>query len=1177
MPYLLKKKGVTLKSLHTYLSIIVAFIILGLSCTIKDDNGNPITNPNQNTPTIDPNAPIATPALFASADSAYVKIRDTINIRIRIIADSSLRDPVTPLGNVKVSGVANRGKLISDSIVVDRDGRGIFRFTDTTTGSVEVTFRCNGAVQLLRFDVSNTPVQIQKLMLAEPERSILLADGKDSTIISVRVLNSYHNPIAGECVQFLTTAGVIIGNGGCTGSGQSITGADGIAKAKLISSTYNDTAFVTAYLVSDRSLSDEFDVAFSGVSIKMTSDISNMVANDTAVITAKLLNGSNLPIVKSPISISLKSNTSSVLRILSKDSVTNYEGIATIRVLAVANGSDQVIAMSSGATGTLQLNVSTLSLRVTVDKTVIQTLESDSAVLTAKFSNALGQSLADRTIKLVKSYKSEEGTDTSETISKNTNAQGLATFTISSLSYEGIMRLEATGFDRTDGSASADTQIQFITTRVMTIRAPEFVAADGSSKGAVTVTIKNRSGNPVINDAVIFSTTAGTITAQAKTDENGKATAYITSDRRNIVATITAKLKSDPTKQQSISVVFSGVQINATVKPLCISSSGKDTAVVTTILVDAANNPIAGEPINFAKQKEATTLVFADSITNNRGEAISKFVGTGSGVDTLKITAAGATTPVSLFYSSNVLLIDTIAGQAFVANGKDSTRFVITYLQGNRITPIPNTPVQLNVTLGFFDKVTDTLFAKAMTTDANGKLYVSVHNPSFAGLATVSALAISTTELTFGFINLQYRASKVKKIKLIGTSEVIPINGGRGKIIATAYDSLGNRVQDARIAFNLLEAPSGSAYLDPPSAITSSDGSATTFLVAGKTPSKFRQVLVWAEDFNKVVSDTVKFTFVGPPEKITVRPNLLKGKNPNDGTFILPCAAIVTDINGNPVADGTDVTFSLQISGYQVFERIWSMNTGRDSLGMWNCWATNYIDSIFFPYEDLNDNMKLDIGEDRNNNGILNRGEDVNGDGKYIRGPAYEDINHNGKRDYDFYENTFEPYAYQCDRLIDLNGNRKIDLEEPLVDSVSTEWNSRINVGKYMRIYKTLQDNGTFAQLYHLNHPTLANPLTPEDSLKLRQLDTLRQINHQYTLLSEEYNQFDRDAEWNGVADPHTAVSIRRTIQTTNGVATNEIIYGQTDATKIEITVWAEAQGIRSIVPATFILPIIKD
>jgi hypothetical protein len=1149
------KRGFPLTSTLKYLWIIGLSLTLGLSCTIRDDNGNPVKTGPITTDQDSDTVSIVTPALFASPESAYVKIKDTMVIRISVIADSSLKDSITPLPYVVVKASISKGRLLKDSITVDRNGRGRFYFTDTASGRVEMTVTCNGAQQTIRFDVSNSP-QVQKLIEIIPEKSVILADGKDSTTISVSIINTDHNPIAGECVQFISSAGTIIGNSTACGSGQGITGTDGKATATLVSSNINDTAYITAYLVSDRSLSDEAEVEFKGVSIKISSNATNLVINDTAVITATVLNASGVPVSKAPIYFSLSDATKSNLQILSADSVTNYDGVATVRVKAKTNGFDAISIVSSGASGSLQLNVSTLSLKMDLNKTVIQTMETDSAIITTTFTNSSGSPLDNRTVKLTKTYKTEAGSDTTETLTKSTNATGKATFTVVAISYEGSMKLEAIAFDKTEGYASVDTTIQFITTRVMTIRAPEFVAADGSSKGPVTVSIKNRSGNPIIDDAVLFSTTAGTITGKVKTDAEGKAVAYITSDRRNMIATVTARLESDLKKFQTIDVLFSGVEILASAQPPSISSNGKDTSTIIAILTDAAKNPIAGEPVNFSKQKDATLIVFADQITNNRGEARCKIVGTGVGIDTIQISAAGVTTPVLLYYSSNILKIDTLPGQSFIANGKDSTVFEVTYLKGDKVTAIPNASVEINFTVG---TTNDTLFAKNLTTNASGKVRFAIHNPEFAVSATVSGLARSGTEISSYIMNIYFKANKVYEIKLTGTSEVVNVNGDRSKILATAFDSLGNRVKDARITFNLLAGPSGGEYLDPPYATTGDDGVATTNFVSGKTPSAFREVWITAGDFSSIRSDTLKFTIAGPPKYITIRTNLLKGKNPNDGTFILPCAAIVTDVNGNPVADGTDVTFSLQISGYVVSELSSHVESATSTGGLA---CNSYLDTIYttLPFEDFNDNLKLDPGEDRNGDGILNRGEDLNGDGIYDRGPAFIDINQNGKRDYNFKTLSVEK-TYTCGGntvyFSDLNHNNHWDPIEPLDNPT------------YLAAYQRLQ-----ADLAFYSYPTISNASDSADFAILRAQDSAYESLPGFI---RSKGCFDMDNDWNGIRDPNTAVAIKKVVQTQGGKALNEVLYGQTDASRIEVMIWAESQGVRTLTPEKFVLPIVKD
>jgi hypothetical protein len=823
------------------------------------------------------------------------------------------------------------------------------------------------------------------------------------------------------------------------------------------------------------------------------------------------------------------------------------------RIKALRNGIDFIEVKAAGTEALLQLNVSSLKLKVDLDKSSLQTQESDTAILTAIFTNGSGAALANRTITLNKYFKTENNGDTSVSVSGTTNASGKCSFILRSLPYEGKMRLEIIGFDKTEGYASADTSILFFTTRIMTIRASGSIPADGSSKCPVVVTIKNKNGNPLVGDKISFTTTAGMITAVAETDDDGKAVAYLTSDRRNIIAKVTATLQSDPGKKQTTEVAFNGIKLLASINPPNISSDGKDTASVLVLLNDAAGSSISGERISFSKQIQETIILGADTVTNNIGEAKCRIVGKGKGQDTIRIFAAGASAEVLLNYSSNVLIIDTVPGQRCIADSTDSTQIIVTYLKGDKITPIPNAQVDISMTVGHLGSV----FAKTLTTAANGKLNFFIRNPHFATTSVISALARTASEQTSATFKLYFRANNVARIDLSGTPEVISINGSRAMITAVAYDALGNRVKDARISFNIVNGPSGGEYLDPPVAITGDDGSATSWFVSGKTPSNHRQVWITAGDFNAVKSDTVKFTIVGPPHYITVRTNILKGKNPNDGTFALPCAAIVTDINGNPVADGTEVTFSLKVSGF-VTRRYFA--EWRKDAGNAFCYSSIDSISVILPFEDFNDNYRLDPGEDRNGDGILNRGEDINGDGKFILGPRFIDINGDGIRQYDPLHPVEE--LSPCTSTdgtwyADLNKNDRWEPIEPLDDPT------------YLDAYYRLIASGAFRR-----YPLITSA---QDSIDFATIFALDSIYESHPGFINKYMPFDVDANRNGIADPITAVSIKRTVTTKDGKALNEIIYGQSDANRIEVTLWAESQGIVTTAPDILVLPIVSD
>jgi hypothetical protein len=1122
---------------------------LGLYCTIREDNGDPsISAPQNETPTL-----IAS-ALLASPESSDVHPGDTVAISVQVLADSS-GNIKSPLSNANIVATTSKGRFITRSLTSDANGRVQFLFTDSIAGRAEITFQTNGAQQTIRLDVTKTPIRMQKLIEIVPGRSIIGADGQDTTTITVQVINDNHNPVAGEYIQFLTTSGIIIGDGtNKEQTGQSKTDLTGTARATLISANINDTAYITAYLVSDQSLSDETDVEFRGMAISIAADGNNLKIGDTALITAKLVNASGKPVPKAAIFFSFTSAAKSNLRFLTTDSLTNYDGIAVAKVIAVANGIDMLNISSSGCKSILQLNVSSLKLNLNLTKIALQTQESDSALLEATFTTGTGTPLGSRTIKLTRSFKTSQGSDTSTIQDLVTNSAGKSVYIIRSLPYECTMRLEAVAFDKAEGYASQDTTILFFTTRIMTIRGPEKIAADGTSKSAITAFIKNKSGNPIIGELISFTTNTGMITAEAKTDTDGKAVAYLTSDRRNITATVSAYLNNDPAKRQSLNVEFSGVTISANANPLSISSNGTDTSKLQILLVDAAGMPISAERINIAKQKDATSITSADSVTNNRGEARCKISGRGEGRDTITIAAAGATTKIVINYSSNILIIDTTAGQPCIANGRDSTRINITYLKGDRKTPVTAATVEIAATIGTID----TVFAKKVLTDNAGTVFFYLKNPSFASTATISVLASKSTEITSESFNLYFKASKVARIDISGTPEVISTDGGRAKITAVAFDSTGNRIKDARISFNILAGPSGGEHFDPPVAITADDGSANTWFVSGKTPSNYRQVWIAASDFAVTKSDTVKLTIAGPPRYITIRANILKGKNPNDGTFGLPCAAIVTDINGNPVADGTDVTFSLKVSGYR---RNWLYTTWTENGSGASLICERSIDtaSDMLPFEDFNDNYKLDPGEDRNGDGFANRGEDVNGDGVYLPGPAFEDINGDGIRQY----NPRLPVESknQCQNgtisFADLNNNDRWDPIEPLANVT------------YLTSYHRLLSDSAFYR-----YPQITSAQDSADFAILAHFDSLYTT---YPGFIPSKGIYDINSDYNGIADPNTAISITRTMQTKDGKAVNEIIYGQSDANKIEVMLWAESQGVVTMTPEQLVLPIVSD
>jgi len=1140
-----------------FLAGIVCFLLL---CTIKDDNGNlALTGPH---PSTGPGQTLTlTPSLIVTPDSMYIGIRESLTITITVMQDSTLTHP---LANAQILCSSANGFLSADTLYSDSRGRAILKMMDTTKASVEIRFTCGTVTQTIDIDVTDTPDKVQKRIQVYPEKAVLKADGKDATTIDVTLMNENNNPIVGQCVQFISSAGIIAGQGGtCGNSGQGATDAGGIAHATLTSANINDTAFITVFLASDRTKSAQTRVVFSGVNIIVTADSTNMNPGQKTNILAHVLNGSNEPIPYIPIYFSLGRDTASVLTFLSKDTATGPEGTAqcAVKSKSVQTGTDSIRISAAGAYASIRINVTNLLLTISLDDKILQANPSKSTILHIYFADKSGSPLTNKDVQLTRTYQLIDGRDTSDVVLLKTNAQGKCTDTIYALPYETTMSLEVTAFNTSTDIASAAATLSFIASRSMTINAiPTMIQADGTSNSTISVLVKNENYNPMVGDQISFTTTAGVVTALATTDDNGKAVATLISDRRNTVATVKATLVKDATKTASIQVEFTGVTLTASANPPSINANRKDSSTIAITLIDAAQNPIVGEPINFSKQQDSTFIYKPDSVTDNRGEAYCKVYGSGAGTDTIQIQAAGASQKVAINYSSNYLVIDTLPGQSCIANGTDSTALSVTYLLGDKTTPVSDATIAISVTMGTINN--DTLFAKGFTLAKadNGRIVFHVKNPYFANLATISAYAKTSTEVTSAVFKLYFKATRVRRIVLTGTPSVISTSGSKAQLIAVAYDSLNNRVSNERIYLNMTNGPGGGEYIDPPSALTGADGSISSFLVSGTATSTFHGVGVIASDVSGVKSDTVLFTIAGPPNQVSIGVNMLKGVDYQDGTFGLPCAAVVTDVNGNPVADGTPVTFSVQVTGY-VYWRLSPRWVEEVSQGAFSCYSIVDTVADVLPFEDLNNNCRLDPGEDLNNDGFANRGADLNGDCIYDPGPPYEDINHDGKRQFDI-NIPVEP-LYQCSnglyKYADLNGDGEWDPIEPLLDPL------------YMSTYNALRHDSAYYKLY------FKRPLPPQDSALLKilaSMDSAYTANPHFIKALGSY-----DFSWNAqpLGQPDPAISIVRTVQTQSGKAPNVIVYGQTNATRVQITVWAECQGVLQDHPVTQILPIIES
>jgi len=686
---------------------------------------------------------------------------------------------------------------------------------------------------------------------------------------------------------------------------------------------------------------------------------------------------------------------------------------------------------------------------------------------------------------------------------------------------------------------------------------------NGVFEYTITVLVKNNFNNP-LNEEVRFISTAGMIDALGTSKGRGEYSAILTQDwdSDSACASVTAFLASDTTCRGTQRVCFSKVAQNimtVTADRVSINKTGSDTSTVTATLRDDAGNLMGGgEPVTFTSQLNDTNkvkIIIIDSVTNSSGEARAKIIAksTAPDDDIITVSGAGASSTVTINFSVYILTIRPVSGNPtmnFIAKPEYTTTFQVEY-NGTH----PST-IEVSVTMGKWKD--DVIFAKIYTT-TDGKATFEINNPGFSDTATIRATAYNTSTgngITTKDTTQYFRANVVKRIELSVTPAVIGTTTGRATMTATAYDERGNRVQDEVISFNLLKAPGGGEYISPATSTTLADGTAKSYLYAGTIPSAWRGVEVVASDFTGVRSNTVNFTIAGPPRYITIRRNMGEVIG-YPATYGKQFSAIVTDVNSNPVADGTEVTFSAQITGYVYFR----MATKFDSTTSANAQKQKVIYAVIDEHSPI-------------------ESEQFNKNRPHRPYPKFNDINKNGVPERyiptSMAQNPVEP----CDPdVLTIPVTSTLDCGNYIGDynnSGDWDWIEDFDFCKKCLTWTSndwvLVPNAYENLFIPFPTPTGApagcDPITGNNTL-LECLNALYK-NDPFSSTST----WDMDWNWNGVPDPNTAVSIMRTVQTTNGLADNELIYGQSDAWRIQVKVWAEAQGLVTSAPEQFVLPL---
>jgi len=786
--------------------------------------------------------------------------------------------------------------------------------------------------------------------------------------------------------------------------------------------------------------------------IEVTTAPASVLPSDTATVelaitdtAGNLLKGARLNISSTQFVILAASSA----KTFSTDSLPD-DGKVSFRIVSTTTGSGTVNVRVTSGTKVSTKSITVLVTEKPVAPLVVETLptkvavsETTSVAFTV-LDSIQEKPLANALVTVSSVLYTILDPKTKDTLSTDTTgSDGKASFRVYTASNGGgagtltVKVKTAAGVSRTltYTLATSEDSVQDRPRKMVFTALRSSLRADGTDSTQLNVLVKDDNNNPLAGEKIRFTATGGVVRAEATTDEWGTASTVLRSERVNKTVVVTATLeKTGATAQQE--VAFDG--INIVINPAKRVLMTNNPNAILFELRDGSNVPISGDSMEIVA-KGATNGFDGDGkdsllvVTDTKGQYKANINSDKAQTIVVVARALGSKSEDTVYYTSDVMSLST-SKDAINGDGLDQATITATLKRGDN-SAISSAQVKWTTTFGDFKTTPFT------QTDGNGQTSIVLHSPRGSGLAVINVEAKDQSGKlsASGNITVAVKALKVARLTIQVSPDNIAVKVGETQLTATAYDSAGNYMTGVLVGFRMVVgAGGGDETISPPVDYTKS-GQAQSVFRAGGVISLYRGVKLAAValDINgtdtSVIasSDTVSLTVSGPPHRVSVGVNILKGENPNDGTFSLPTAAVVTDVNGNLVADGTPVNFSTTPIG------AYYTSIGWNSIDVPPYYSLSDTIWHFLPWTDYNNNGKLDPDEIPStlDNSHPARGEDRDGNGLIVTGEHFEDWNGNGVWDSVNAEPTIYVDTTGIRHYVDYNRNGKQDSMEDFTDT----------------------------------------------------------------------------------------------------------------------------------------------
>ncbi|MCF6217745.1 MAG: Ig-like domain-containing protein [Gammaproteobacteria bacterium] len=645
---------------------------------------------------------------------------------------------------------------------------------------------------------------------------------------------------------------------------------------------------------------------------------------------------------------------------------------------------------------------------------------------------------------------------------------------------DGLGTSNSTGQDTTVPDPDPDVPVPTSNATNITLEvSSRQMPSDGSNTVTLTAVARDNSNRYVENTTIEFSASSGGILPGERTITNSSgrvsATLDVGGDPANRTITVTAvdsvtgQSASQLVEVRDTQFVFSGPQ----------RIEVGESAELVVQLVDAGGNPIAFETITLISSLGNTIQTPNGLTTDSTGRVTVTVLGGVAGSDIITATAATGLNADNSSFALDIITADAISfyfdlpvDNAEVALGANAAFRVC--LTDSAAAVAAGTVIQISSTRGAFGSSGGAV--ASYSSNGVATCWDDTLSNQGAGFAQVLATTSSATTAYDGLSAsklLEFISTTVSQVNVQAEKSIL-VRGEQTQIVATLRDSHYNLVKNRTVSFSI-DADASNGNLNPPTAITNSNGEATVVYTAGMASSGLYDVVIKAQDYESGLFSTTELTVQNRALHVALGTGNTMANYDDESltSYALPYSAIVTDSAGQPVANQA-VSISIWSHRYYkgsyyptysptggfilysnapVDEYQWDVPD--DGVINWGRVVTcgnedtdlngiadfdedlnrnRFFDRINEDLngngtidlsEDTNANGILDILEDVNRNGILDPGEDLNGNGKL---DATEDINLNGVLDGS--EDTNENGV--LDVLEDTNLNGRLDPGEDL-------------------------------------------------------------------------------------------------------------------------------------------------